>query len=187
MYGNLTGAILSGGKSSRMNQDKGLMEVEGKLMVHHCYKSLSEICNKIIVSSNNHEYLGLGYNIVTDIIPDCGPIGGLYAALKNCDTEYMLIQPVDMPFLPNSVYKTLLSKIEENLMVVPEYEGRIEPLVMIIKRGAIEIVRREIDNHNYKMRDLVYKYGEVVSIDNLNIVTGKDFRNLNSPDDINNL
>jgi molybdopterin-guanine dinucleotide biosynthesis protein A len=186
MY-NLTGVILSGGKSSRMKQDKGLMEIEGKLMIHYCYNSMSEICNEIIVSANSDKYLNLGYNIVTDIIPDCGPIGGLYTALKNCNTEYMLIQPVDMPFLPNRIYKTLLSKIGENMMVVPEYKGNIEPLVMIIKRDAIVSVKKEIDNRNYKMRDLVDKYGEVVNIDNLNIVTGTDFRNLNRPEDINNL
>ncbi len=184
MIRNFTGVILAGGKSSRMKQDKGLMLVNGKLMVQHCYDSLSDICEKIIVSANSLEYLNLGYDIIQDIIPDCGPIGGIYTALQYSETDYLAIQPVDMPFLPNEIYKILYNKIDDNLLVVPEYKNRVEPLVMLVKRDLISCVQREIDNKQFKIRDLVTKYGSIINIDTLDELSRADMRNLNRPEDL---
>jgi molybdopterin-guanine dinucleotide biosynthesis protein A len=77
----LSGIILAGGKSSRMGQDKGLMLFRGKQMVQYSIELLNLFTSQILISSNNQEYNQFGFPVVSDIYKECGPIGGLHAAV----------------------------------------------------------------------------------------------------------
>ena len=63
---NITGIILSGGQSSRMNREKGLCLLNGKPMIEHIIDELAPICNDILISTNKEEYAYLGYPLIKD-------------------------------------------------------------------------------------------------------------------------
>lgn len=95
------GYVLAGGKSSRMGRDKALLELAGKPLVHHAVTKLRRVCRDVRVLSDNPE-LAVFAPIVPDLHPDCGPLGGMEAALVHSVFDWNLFLPVDMPFLPSA-------------------------------------------------------------------------------------
>ena len=78
---SLTAIILSGGKSTRMGQDKGLMEIKGKPMIQYVIDNITPVCSQIIISANQDEYKKFGYPVINDNIMDTGPAGGIGSSL----------------------------------------------------------------------------------------------------------
>jgi len=78
----ITGIILAGGKSSRMGKDKGWVLFRKKPLIDYAVELLGGICQSIVISANNSAYDKLGLPVYHDIIPDSGPMGGIYTCLK---------------------------------------------------------------------------------------------------------
>jgi molybdopterin-guanine dinucleotide biosynthesis protein A len=105
------GYVLAGGRSSRMGRDKALLPLAGKPLVEHALIKLRRICRDVAILSNNAELERLG-PVVKDLHPDCGPMGGLEAALAHSVHDWNLVLPVDVPFPPTAflsgwIYMTL--------------------------------------------------------------------------------
>jgi molybdopterin-guanine dinucleotide biosynthesis protein A len=96
------GYVLAGGKSSRMGQDKALLELASEPLVRHAVKKLRRVCMDVRILSGNPE-LAEYAPTVPDIHPGCGPMGGMEAALAHSIFEWNLFLPVDMPFLPSAL------------------------------------------------------------------------------------
>ena len=47
-----TGIILSGGKSSRMGSEKGLLKLHGKSLIQYSIDALKEFCDEILICAN---------------------------------------------------------------------------------------------------------------------------------------
>jgi len=55
-----------------------------------------------------------GAEAIEDIFPDCGPLGGIHAALKSSQSELNLVLAVDLPFMEADFLRYLLRKTEIN-------------------------------------------------------------------------
>jgi molybdopterin-guanine dinucleotide biosynthesis protein A len=100
---NIKGAILAGGRASRMGgMAKGLLtDSSGQSIIAHLINQmhLSGI-NDIVISANDpNSYMDLGLPAVPDIRQDIGPVAGIEATLLyfqgRCDAVMLL--PCDMP------------------------------------------------------------------------------------------
>lgn len=77
------GIILAGGRSSRFGQDKGLYPWRGKPLAEHARDILMPNVPNLAISTNNQEaYAYLGLPLIPDLVPGCGPLGGMYSALR---------------------------------------------------------------------------------------------------------
>ena len=78
----MTGIILCGGQSSRMGCSKALMEYKGVRLIERITCVLKGLFKEIVLVTNRPgDYYGLDVEIVTDLIPGKGAIGGLYTGL----------------------------------------------------------------------------------------------------------
>ncbi|MBU1487388.1 molybdenum cofactor guanylyltransferase, partial [bacterium] len=92
--------ILAGGKSSRMGEDKALLRFEGRSLIEWVIAGLKEVGGEIIIVANEPErFKSLGLRAVKDILPDKGPLVGLYSGLLSSFSEYSFVCGTDMPFL----------------------------------------------------------------------------------------
>lgn len=95
------GYVLAGGRSSRMGTDKALLPLAGKPLIQHAVTKLRRTCAEVNILSNNPALAPFA-PIVPDIHPNCGPIGGMEAALMHSSHDWNLFLAVDMPFLPTA-------------------------------------------------------------------------------------
>jgi molybdopterin-guanine dinucleotide biosynthesis protein A len=88
--------ILAGGLSSRMGRDKSRLRLAGHTMLAHARAAAKPLGSRIRV-------------IRRDLVPRCGPIGGIYTALKTSRAGTLLFLPCDMPFLCPDLLREMLS------------------------------------------------------------------------------
>jgi len=185
---DITGIILSGGKSNRLGYEKGLTELNGQPLIAYSIEILKPVCNKIIISANNHleEYASFGFEVVEDEIKSIGPMGGVLTCLKKSVTRYNYILSCDTPFIPSVLFPFLLNKIENFQAVIPEHQGSLfEPLSAVYATNVIWELQHCVENDNYKMTDFLEKVNaKKVFIDaHLPFYTDDMFMNMNTKND----
>jgi molybdenum cofactor guanylyltransferase len=101
---SITGVVLAGGMGRRMaSRDKGLVAFRGKPMVAHVIERFAPQVSALIINANRSvdTYASLGYLIVSDEVSGfAGPLAGLHAAMRVCETPWLITVPCDSPFLP---------------------------------------------------------------------------------------
>ena len=116
--------ILSGGKNKRLGTDKALLKVGFKTIIEREISVLSKIFTNIFIVTNCPEqYKHLKADLISDLIPGKGPLGGIYSGVKISDDEYNFVVSCDLPFL-NAGLISHMKKISKNQdVVVPKYNG----------------------------------------------------------------
>ncbi len=101
---NLTVAVLCGGRSRRMGQDKGLMPFLGQPLVQRVVERVRPISDEIILITNRPgAYRFLDLPMLRDILPDHGPLGGAFTAATACRSVALALVACDMPFVNAAV------------------------------------------------------------------------------------
>lgn len=179
---NITGVILAGGKNSRMGSDKGLLEVEGKKIVDRIIAVLKLQVGNIIIISNKNNYNNLGYPVYSDIIKDCGPMGGIFTALNYSKTDQILVISCDMPFISEPILASIIEKSDDGEIIIPEHgNGKLEPLCALYSKTCLGTFAQLLTKRDLKIKDAL-KYFSIMRIE----FKGKDspehhFLNVNTP------
>jgi len=152
----LTGIILAGGLSSRMGQDKGLILYKDQALVQYSIAALEPLCSEILISTNNPEYKKFGYSLVPDIYKECGPIGGIYSALRVSQHDNNLICPCDMPFVTPELFHQILDEIEKDeTPVVASSNDKAFPTLGYYHRNSVTSIEKQIKKGHYKLMMLL--------------------------------
>ena len=100
MYNNITGIILSGGTSSRMGENKALLQLGKKKVIEHITDLMCSIfANVILITNTPNEYEFLNLPMYEDIFKVGGPLAGIHSGLVNSKTEENFILSCDMPLM----------------------------------------------------------------------------------------
>jgi len=188
---DVTGIVLSGGKSSRLGEEKGLALFNGKPLVTYAISILKPLCGKLIISANHHqqEYAKYGFEVVEDQIKDIGPMGGLYTCLKHSTTRYNMVLSCDTPFINTRLFEYLLDNIENFQAVVPVHDdGLVEPLCAVYATNTIWSLQMSIEKGNYKLMDFLNEINhKKMKIDQrLPFYSDELFVNINTKTDLKN-
>src|SRR5882757_11553761 len=147
------GYVLAGGKSSRMGRDKALLELGGKPLALHAVTKLQRVCEDVHILSSRPELEAFA-PLVRDLHEECGPLGGLEAALEHSRHEWNLFMPVDMPFLPARFLEDWVREvIEERDMRVAMFtvDGVPQPLLCFLHEDVSPFVREAMGSGRYKV------------------------------------
>lgn len=167
-----TGIILAGGKSSRMGADKGLLELGGKPLITYAFQALSGLCTTILISSSSEAYHSFGYQVIPDVFPGIGPMGGIYSALGKSKTEKNLILSCDLPFASKELMSYILQNSDVHQVAVPWFGGKhYEQLCAFYSLSLLDKIKSFIHNGNYKLPDLF----EEISVNRLIINNKQEF------------
>ncbi|MFM9826520.1 molybdenum cofactor guanylyltransferase [Flavobacterium sp.] len=176
-------SILCGGKSSRMQSEKGLVLYQNKAFIEHIIDAVLPISENIQLVTNSIEYDYLGFKIVKDIVLEKGPLGGIYSALVHSDFDDNLILSCDIPLISSQMIQLLVDTHTENvdISVFGNHE-RIHPLIGMYSRNLISVLKEAIDLNSLKMMDFISKNKhQLIPIEEKNI---KLFKNINSVADL---
>jgi len=187
MNDNITAIILAGGKSGRMGEDKSFVDFCGRPLIEILIDKLSPLFKDLIIITNQ-AHLYRKYEIKThqDILPDRGPLGGIYTGLTYSKDKYNFILACDMPFLNQELIQYMLGKINDYDVIIPEYNNRLQPLCAIYSKNCIPPIENELNKNNLKIIDF-FSQVKVRIITKKEIATfdteGKCFVNINTPQD----
>lgn len=147
------GYVLAGGKSSRMGRDKALLEINGLPLIAQAVAKLRVVCAEVCILGNKPELAAYG-QLVPDLHADCGPIGGVEAALDHSRFDWNLLVPVDVPFLPAEFLREWAERvIRDEALRLGYFEagGRPQPGVLLIHRQTRPQVSAAIERGDYKL------------------------------------
>ncbi|HEX8251049.1 MAG TPA: molybdenum cofactor guanylyltransferase, partial [Pyrinomonadaceae bacterium] len=137
MTTNFSGYVLAGGKSSRMKTDKAFLKLGGETFLRRAAGALAPACHgrvKIVINENQKakfEKSFPSFDFVFDLFPERGALGGIHAALKNCETECAIILACDLPLVTGEAIEALTKCVvsEDIAAIVPtQPDGRFQPL-----------------------------------------------------------
>lgn len=149
MKPDFSGYVLAGGKSSRMKTDKARLEFGGETFLSRAVKTLSPVCDeKVKVVFNQPQIATEDYECICDIYPERGALGGIHAALKDCQSVWALILAVDLPLVSSETLAILrqiaLSSNESSVVVPKQLDGRLQPLCAVYQVKKILPVIEEL-------------------------------------------
>jgi molybdenum cofactor guanylyltransferase len=181
--------LLAGGMSTRFGSNKNLIKVEGEILINKIVNVLKNVFDRVYVIVNDlNEYSFLeGVELLEDIIPDKGPLGGLYTGLFYSTDEYNYLSASDMPFITEQYLKFLSRQDRDYDVLVPEYRGYIEPLAGIYSRNCLPVIRRKLEDNNLKIKGF-YPEVKVKKLESNSISKVADleklFFNINNKEDL---
>ncbi len=126
-----------------MKRDKAFLEIGGETFLSRAVKILAVFCQnrvKIVLSqSQTHFVKKLPAEIpyILDFYENRGALGGIHAALRDCETQYAMILAVDLPLMTSEAIEKLgqtAVKSENFAAVVPrQLDGRLQPLCAVYR------------------------------------------------------
>ena len=149
---DITGIILAGGKSTRMGEDKSNKLYKGIPFLQHIIEAMKKVTNKIIIITNNACHTKFGYPCFSDIVPDQGPIGGIYTALYHASTEKNMILSCDVPFITYDILNNLIKQYDPTYDIIA-YQNT--PLVALYHRSTLNTFLKSIETKHLRLRDVL--------------------------------
>jgi molybdopterin-guanine dinucleotide biosynthesis protein A len=142
--------ILAGGKSVRFGHDKVLETIGNTSLLEQVISRVNPLSkNIIIVTSKERDFGQLvklpKINVVSDIFPGQGSLGGIYTGLVNSDSHYNLVVAADMPFLSGSLLSYMIKVSEGSDFILPHIKDWYEPLHAIYSKNCIEPIKSMLE------------------------------------------
>jgi molybdopterin-guanine dinucleotide biosynthesis protein A len=174
-----------------MGRDKRLLRVGEQALLHRGLSVLQRLFAEVLVvlAEPFPELTGQGFRVVTDLIPNCAALGGLYTGLSAASHPRIFVAGCDMPFLNPEAIRRLAELAGQADVVMPELVTGLEPLHAVYSKACLSHLERMAKTHRLRVQDLVEVPGLTVRL-----VPEKDFLdidpqllsffNINTPADL---
>lgn len=152
----LSVGVLAGGKSTRMGQNKALMQIESKRFIDRICEELSGFSEVLISDAQKGTYEEMGLPVVYDEHDGIGPLEGIYQILQHAKEEYVFICAADMPFIKKELVEYMAEFISSDYdCYCLVDEDHIHPLCAIYSKKMLDIVREQIEAGNYRIMQVL--------------------------------
>ena len=138
-----------------MGSDKALLSIGGQTLLERTLRTAAAVAERIAIVGPRERYARFG-EVIEDAYADCGPLAGIHAALGATTTDLNLMLSVDMPLMTASFLGWLLqtAKAAEELIVVPDALGGLQPLCAVYRRQVRGIAEQALQKGDYKIGKL---------------------------------
>ena len=175
--------IIAGGRSSRLGVDKRFVEVGGVGLLETILRKASAIdfaekflCVEDELPDLRELATRYGARLVVDEIKNSGPLSALSTGLSAVGTAWNLAVSADMPFFEFATVAPLTEKFSTLQAVLPEVNGRVQPLAGFYRRELSEVFKREVLNGQRKIMSAVKKIPHELTA----VEDGANFFNVNT-------
>lgn len=193
---NVSAYIIAGGEGKRLGVPKWNVELAGERMIARVAAAVSVVASDgkaTVVARNRIEVAGL--RVIADSPPAGfdeagGPLVGIYTALSDAQSEWLIAAACDLPFVTDELFKKLLSGCSDDLdAVVPvQPDGTPQPLCAAYRVAAcLSATEDAIAGGRLSMFSLLdHVRTRFVPFDELEVLSGSEifFFNINTPEDL---
>lgn len=195
-----TAAILLGGHSSRMGgmPKFTLQDENGRFYLEKQVQQLEKF-QMIYLSVADEKQLEQieDFDIpencmrLTDIVEDCGPLGGLYTALQQLkdEDEWLFVTACDVPELTEVMVNGLVQLSAYayvhgyESIIYQDSRGRLHPLCGLYRRSLLQVIQKMLQYNDYKMMNLLIRSRCLVVQASEIGIADECFVNINTPGD----
>lgn len=136
--------ILAGGLSSRMGRDKARLRLRGQSLLSRVRTVAAQARWPVRV-------------IRRDLVPRCGPLGGVCTALKTTRAEVVLFLACDMPFITAELIGKLVKLRQTRNLAVFTLGGQGPGFPFLLRRAALPRVEEQIAAGEFSLQSLAAK------------------------------
>ncbi len=186
-------AVLSGGKSSRMRKNKALLKLENDLFVNRIIKRLCPLGEVLLSVDKKEKYEGIEAlskvdKVLVDEHADIGPIEGIYQSLKASSNDYVFVCAVDMPYIDERCVRYLEQFISDGVdCVVMKEDDKVHPLCAIYSKKCLPVLEKMISEGRYRLVDIYNQVNVVYASLELSCMDKVVVKNINTPDEYHDL
>lgn len=177
------GLILSGGRSLRMGQDKGLIPYYGKPQREYLHDLLNKICNDAYLSCKTNEDIPAFLNPIEDRYNLNSPLNGILSAFEHTPSVAWLTVPVDMPMIDEQAIRFLIDHRDPKKLAtcfVDSDGEKPEPLFALWEPEAFEPLKQFHAAGEFSPRKFLMEHP--VSL--LQPPSKKIYQNINTPEEL---
>lgn len=194
MYNDVTAIILSGGKSTRMGENKSLLLLDGKTVIEHVLDNMKSIFSNVILITNQpDEYEFLGIEMFEDVFKYQGPLAGIHSGLYHSTTEKNFIISCDLPLMTKEMIEFIVDYETDKLISVTRADGFIQQLCGVYSKECVSAAEKLLasevtisGNHKSKCQvlQLIDHVGaEIIGADAIPCYEEGMFLNMNRKED----
>jgi molybdopterin-guanine dinucleotide biosynthesis protein A len=186
---DVTAFILAGGKSTRMGTDKAFVTLDGRTLLARSLEVARSVTADVRIVGDPVKFAPFA-PVVEDIFRDCGPLGGIHAALRASQAELNLILAVDVPFASRTFLQYLIScarNLPSATVTVARTSAGWQPLCAVYRRDFADAAETALREGRYKIDTLFDEASvQMISEDELQEAgfALRVFRNLNTPEEL---
>jgi molybdenum cofactor guanylyltransferase len=147
----IAAAVLAGGRARRMaGANKAALQIGNERIIDRQLRLLRQVADPVfIVAGATEPFQELQVTVVPDIVPDTGPLGGIYTALTASPRARTLIVACDLPYLSLPLLQRLAAPSDADL-VIPRTERGYEPLCATWSAACSAPIWRRIQSGTLK-------------------------------------
>jgi molybdopterin-guanine dinucleotide biosynthesis protein A len=173
------GFVLTGGRSSRMGENKARLQIGKHFLVELIANTVREATGNITLIGNPQAFADLPFECLPDAQPALGPLAGIETALASYRSELNLITGCDMPDLKSTDLAHLITAAAESkslCTLTRDANGRRHPLCAVYRTEALPFIQKALSDNRLRLLSLVEELkAEEVQIDSV-------LQNLNTPE-----
>lgn len=127
-----------------MGTDKAFVEIDGYPLVARARDALSGAGAARIaaVGGDVSRLAEFGVELIPDLYPGLGPLGGVVTALSACTAPLVVVLPCDIPGLTPSFVTSLVGLLDDSpkaAAAVPTVDGRRQVVTIAVRREVLSI------------------------------------------------
>jgi|SoiMethySBSTD1v2_1073268.scaffolds.fasta_scaffold48565_5 molybdopterin-guanine dinucleotide biosynthesis protein A len=157
--------ILAGGLSTRMGRAKARLRLGNRTLLGHVRKNAAGLELPVRV-------------IRKDLVPRCGPLGGIYSGLKTTKAFAVLFLPCDTPFLSTAFLRRFIGKFDGNRALIAVSRGR-PGFPIILPVGLLSVVKSQIEAGRFAL----HRLARATAARSVRF-PARELFNVNTPDDL---
>jgi len=174
-----------------MGRDKAGVRVGGETLWRRQLGTLRACApGEVFISGKaDGPYAKTGVEIVADVVPGLGPLGGLEAALRRANWPLVLVLAIDLPEMTVAFLASLVREATDGQGCVPRAGVWFEPLAAVYPRACLPLVAECLRGEDRSMQRFVRLAVEQgwVRIRELLPDERSLFKNVNQPGDLDGL
>lgn len=164
--------ILAGGLGSRMGRDKSTLRLGGRTLLARIRETAkSANCSTRIIRR--------------DLVPRCGPLGGIYTALKTTSASAVLFLACDMPNISGALIKKIVQRSGNGCEPVFTWQENGAGFPFLLNVDALPVIEKLLAEKQFalqtlfeKVRAKKFRPARSFQTDLLNINTPEDWARL---------
>lgn len=149
MYSDITGIILSGGKSVRMGTNKALMKIGNETIIEKIVRLIRPLFPTILLSANTpEEYAFLNLPVIRDEFFELGPLAGIHSALRHAATKKIFVLSCDIPLMKRNIINYLCTYPSTASVVIAQADGFLQPLCGVYDVSLLSPLTQFLQEHS---------------------------------------